>query len=220
VCLSLCLLLCVSHCFSYCVSLTVSPTVCLSLCVSHCVSYCVSLTVSPTVCLSLCFSHCFSYCVSLTVSPTVCLSLCLLLCVSHCVSYCVSLTVSLSLCLRHVWLWIPSDRDGSRQSTEVEVLGGTTAASATLLATRTFASMEEARSAFQPSTVPGVSGELCLVADAAQTYAPRLALPAPLLTHVEEGRRTVTMRIGVGFGTGRQRTALERGTTPTLSLRA
>jgi hypothetical protein len=140
--------------------------------------------------------------------------------VSPTFSYCVSLTVSLSLCLRHVWLWIPSDRDGSRQSTEVEVLGGTTAASATLLATRTFASMEEARSAFQPSTVPGVSGELCLVADAAQTYAPRLALPAPLLTHVEEGRRTVTMRIGVGFGTGRQRTALERGTTPTLSLRA
>jgi hypothetical protein len=100
----------------------------------------------------------------------------------------VTLHMQPELALRNVWLWIPSDRDGSRQSMQIEVLGGASAATATLLHTRTFVSMEEARSAFQPSTIPGVSGDLCLVADALQTYARLQSLPLTL-TNPRSGPR-------------------------------
>ncbi|KAK3285645.1 hypothetical protein CYMTET_6764 [Cymbomonas tetramitiformis] len=62
-----------------------------------------------------------------------------------------------------VWLWMPSDRDGSRQALQVKLLAGKTVESLDVLATLSFRSHEDVRDAFSPAEDLSIEGDLLLV---------------------------------------------------------
>eukprot|EP00854_Cymbomonas_tetramitiformis_P019025 gene19025-22745_t len=61
-----------------------------------------------------------------------------------------------------VWLWMPSDRDGSRQALQVKLLAGKTVESLDVLATLSFRSHEDVRDAFSPAEDLSIEGDLLL----------------------------------------------------------